>query len=62
MSCYANSGQNQRIKTANVSFEYVAKFKHLGKIFTKRNNIHNEIKSRLNPGNACPKYFVFILK
>jgi hypothetical protein len=30
MSCHQNSGQNQNIKTANESVEYVAKFKYLG--------------------------------
>jgi hypothetical protein len=31
MSCHPNSGQNQNIRTANESFENVAKFKYLGR-------------------------------
>jgi hypothetical protein len=52
MSRYPNSGQNQNIRTANESFESVAKFKYLGATLTNQNDIHDEIKSRLNSGNA----------
>jgi hypothetical protein len=31
----------------------VAEFKYLGMALTSQNDIHNEIKSRLNLGNAC---------
>jgi hypothetical protein len=47
MSHHPNSGQNQNIRTTNESFENVTKFKYLG------NDIHDEIKSRLNSWNAC---------
>jgi hypothetical protein len=52
MSRRPNSEQNQNIRTANESFENVAKFRSLGTTITKRNDIHDEIKSRLNSGNA----------
>jgi sorting nexin-29 len=53
MSRHRNSGQNQNIRIANESFENVAKFKYLGTTLTTQNDIHDEIKSRLNSGNAC---------
>jgi hypothetical protein len=52
MSHHPNSGQNQNIRIANESFENVAKFKHLGTMLINQNDIHYEIKSRLNSGNA----------
>jgi hypothetical protein len=53
MSYRPNSGQNQNTKIANESFEKVAKFKYFGMTLTNQNDIHNEIKNRLNLGNAC---------
>jgi hypothetical protein len=53
MSRHQNSGQNQNIRIANDSFENVEKFKYLGTTLTNQNEIHDEIKSRLNSGNAC---------
>jgi hypothetical protein len=47
------AGQRQSIKIGNMSFESVAKFKYLGTTLTDQNFIHEEIKSRLNSGNAC---------
>jgi hypothetical protein len=53
MSCHPNSGQNQNIRIANESFENVTKFKYLGTTLTNQNDIHDEVKSRLNSGTAC---------
>jgi hypothetical protein len=53
MSRHQKSGQNQNIGTSNESFENVAKFKYLGTTLTNQNDIHDEIKSRLNSGKAC---------
>jgi hypothetical protein len=50
---HPNSGQNQNIRIAYELFESVAKFKYLGTTLSNQNNIHDEIKSRLNSGNAC---------
>jgi hypothetical protein len=47
------AGQRQSIKIGNRSFESVAKFKYLGTTLTDQNCFHEEIKSRLNSGNAC---------
>jgi hypothetical protein len=52
MSCHPNSGWNQNIRIANESFENMAKFKYLGTTLTNQNDIHDEIKSSLNSGNA----------
>jgi ribosomal protein S2 len=46
-------GQKQGIRIANMSFKDVAKFKYLGTTLTDQNCIQEEIKSRLNSGNAC---------
>jgi hypothetical protein len=53
MPRHPNSGQNQNIKIANESFEKMATFRYLGTKLTNQNVIHDEIKSRLNLGNAC---------
>jgi hypothetical protein len=47
------AGQRQSINIGNRSFESVAKFIYLGTTLTDQNCIHEEIKSRLNSGNAC---------
>jgi hypothetical protein len=52
MSRHPNSEQNKNIRIANESFEKVEKFKYLGTTLTNQNDIHDEIKSRLNSGNA----------
>jgi hypothetical protein len=45
--------QNRYIKEADNLFENVTKFKYFGTTVTNKNCIHEEIKSRLNSGNAC---------
>jgi hypothetical protein len=52
MSRHSNSGQNHNIRIANELFENVATFKYLGTTLTNKNDIYDEIKSRLNSGNA----------
>jgi hypothetical protein len=47
-----NAGQNHDIKIANRSFENVAQFKYLGMTLRNQNLIQEEIKTRLNSGNA----------
>jgi hypothetical protein len=48
-----NAGQRQSIKIGNRFSESVAKFKYLRTTLTDQNCIYEEIKSRLNSGNAC---------
>jgi len=53
MSWDQNSGRIQYIKIDNSSFEKVEEFKYLGTTLTYQNSTQEEIKSRLNSGNAC---------
>jgi hypothetical protein len=53
MSRYLNSGQNQNIRVANESFENMSKFKYSRTTLMNKNDIHDEIKNRLNSGSAC---------
>jgi hypothetical protein len=53
MCRHQKSEQNQNIWIANESFENVVKFKYLGTTLTNQNDNHDEIKSRVNSGNAC---------
>jgi hypothetical protein len=50
---HLSTGLNHYIKVAYKSFENVTKFKYLGMMLTNQNCICQEIKSRLNSGNAC---------
>jgi hypothetical protein len=47
------AGQNREIKIGNRSFENASEFKYLGMAVTNQNLIQEEIKRRLNSGNAC---------
>jgi hypothetical protein len=53
MSSCKKAGQKRSIKIDVRSFVDVAKFKYLETTLTDKNCIHEEIKSRLNSGNAC---------
>jgi hypothetical protein len=53
LSRHQNAGQNLDMKIANRSFENVAQFKYLGTSVTDQLLIQEEIKRRLNSGNAC---------
>jgi hypothetical protein len=53
LSCHQHAGQNCDIKIANRSFENASQFKHLVPTVTNQNLIQEEIKRRLNSGNAC---------
>jgi hypothetical protein len=53
MSRSQKVGQKHSIKIVNGSFEDVAKLKYLGETLTDESYMHEEIKSRLNSGNAC---------
>jgi hypothetical protein len=53
LSHHQNAGQNRDIKIANRPFQNVSQFKYLGTVVTNQNLIQEEIKRRLNPGNAC---------
>ena len=48
-----NPGRSHNMKSDNRSFERVEKFKYLETTLTYQNSIQEEIKSRLNSGNAC---------
>jgi hypothetical protein len=52
MSHHLNSGQNQNIRIANESFER-QNSNTWGTTLTNQNDIHDEIKSRLNSRNVC---------
>jgi hypothetical protein len=53
LSRHQNVGRNRDIRIANRSFENVSQFKYLRTTVTNQNLIREEIKRRLNSGNAC---------
>jgi hypothetical protein len=50
---YQKAGPRHNTKKANSSFEDMITLKYLGTTLTDQKCIHEEIKSRLNSGNAC---------
>jgi hypothetical protein len=48
-----NAGQNREIKIGNRTFENVSQIKYVGTTGTDKNLIQEEIKRKLNSGNAC---------
>jgi hypothetical protein len=52
-SHHQNLGQNQNMRIANVLFESVVRLKYLGMVLSNQNDIHDEVKSRLNSGITC---------
>jgi hypothetical protein len=57
MSGHQNAERCHHLMIANDLFENVAKFKYFVKKITKENCIKEEVKSRLNMGNACYRSF-----
>jgi hypothetical protein len=53
LSHHQGVGQNQDIKIANRSFENVSEYKYLGTTVTNQNLFQEDIKRRLDSGNAC---------
>jgi hypothetical protein len=52
MSRHQEAGQKHNRKTAKRSFPNVEKLIYFGMAVTNKNLVHEEIKSRLNSGNA----------
>ncbi|PNF31812.1 hypothetical protein B7P43_G09337, partial [Cryptotermes secundus] len=52
LSRHQNAGQNHDIKIGNRCFENVTQIRYLGTMMTNQNLIQEEIKRRLNSGNA----------
>ena len=48
-----NAGRGHSVKIDNSSIERVEELKYLGTTITDQNSIQEEIKSRLETGNAC---------
>jgi hypothetical protein len=53
LSRQQNVGHNRDIKIASRSFENVSQIKYLGTTVTNQNLMQEEMKRRLNSGNAC---------
>jgi hypothetical protein len=53
LSRHQNAGQIRDSKIANRCFENVAEFRYLEKTVINQNLFQEEIKRRMNSGNAC---------
>jgi hypothetical protein len=53
LSHHQKAGKYYDIKIAHICFENVANYRYMGQTVTNQNLIHEEIKRRLNVGNAC---------
>jgi hypothetical protein len=53
MSRDRNAGRSHSVKIEDTSIERVEEFKYLGMTLTDQSSIQEEIKSRLELGNAC---------
>jgi len=53
MSRDQKAGRSHSVRFDNSSIERVEEFKYLGTTLTNQNSIQEEIRSRLNLGNAC---------
>jgi hypothetical protein len=53
LSHHRNADQNRNIKMAHRIFENMSWFKYLGMRVTNKHLIQEEIKRKLNSGNAC---------
>jgi hypothetical protein len=56
-SLHQNAGKNHNLMITNESFENVSEFIYLETTITNENSICEEIKSRLNAGNAYYRSF-----
>ena len=53
MSPNQNARVSHSMKSDNISYALVEEFIYLGTTLTNQNSIQEEIKTRLNLGNAC---------
>jgi len=56
-----NAGRSHRVKIDNSSFERAVEIKYLGKTLTCQNSVQEEIKSRLQSGNASYHLLLILL-